>query len=159
MKQPLLIPILVRGLERYQNFEGYRYELLGITETVPEGMIVDGASVPRIAWWFMPPDGLHRAAALPHDDIYGRRGRMPSGRKIKRIEADKLLYSRMREAGCHRFRCEVVYYAVRAFGWYAWMTSKGQPQVLPVINAAPTICPKVKKNPFQRHIYATVLTP
>lgn len=160
MKQPLIIPLLYERRELYQVFAPYRYMVAGREEEMEEGMIVDGASVPRLLWWFLPPDGLHRAGVLPHDDVYGRKGKMRSGRQVTRKQADVMLYERMVGAGCARWRAMVVYGGVRAFGWYAWWRSTGEPIVLPVRNQAPTIARKPARTPFTRHIYATpILTP
>lgn len=168
MSQPLLIPILWNSRpegqnpkyrERYQHFREWEYPLLGEMEKVEEGTVIDGASVPRFAWWFLPPDGLHRRGAAAHDDIYGRRGKMASGRTIKRSQADRLLLDLMLIDGVAPWRCLITYGFVRAFGWYAWMKSKGKPIVLPVRQSARTIH-KITRNPFRRHIYAaTLLTP
>lgn len=154
MRQPLLIPILLDGAELYQNIGIYPYLLDGEIEEVPDGMIVDGASVPRFAWWFLPPDGLHRAAALPHDDGYKRKGIMLSGRTVCRQCLDKMFYERMVEAGVNKFRAKVAYRMVRTFGNRAWEASTGTPLILPVRNAAPTMRRKPAKTPFTRHIYS-----
>lgn len=154
MKQPLIIPLLYERLELYQVFEPYPYILDGKLETVPKGMIVDGASVPRPLWWFMPPDGLHRGAALPHDDVYGRKGVMPSRRRVTRWQADIMIYERMIMAGCPRWRALIVYWGVRAFGWYAWSHSTGKPIILPVRNETPMMRRNRATTPFTRHIYA-----
>lgn len=152
MRQPNLIPILYHGEELYQNVGRYPYDILGQTEWVEDGQLSDGASVPRLAWWFMPPDGLQRAAALPHDDVYGRQGIMPSGRRIARAQADLMLYDRLVMAGVSKWRAVIVYRNVRAFGWHAWNNSTGHPIVLPVQNELRRLH-RPSSNPFTRHIY------
>ena len=44
----------------------------GFSITIPSGTMTDGASVPRLLWWFLPPwgDKSTRAAVL-HDYICG----------------------------------------------------------------------------------------
>jgi hypothetical protein len=37
---------------------------------IPEGFIYDGASVPRLFWPLLPPDGILLVPALPHDFGY-----------------------------------------------------------------------------------------
>lgn len=76
LPQPVLIPI--EG--GYTLRQLYRYEWLGpdLVEyriVVPKGLRPtrepwDGASTPRLLWFFLSPDGLHRGAALVHDLIY-----------------------------------------------------------------------------------------
>lgn len=168
MNQPLLIPILWNARpegrqpkyrERYQYFREWDYEYRGIRRRVAEGTVIDGASVPRIAWWFLPPDGLHRRGAGAHDDVYGYAGIFPDGPKVSRAWADRMLYDFMVEDGVERWRAAITYGFVRAFGWWAWQHSLGKPIVLPVRQAARTIH-KITKNPFRRHIYsAPLLTP
>ncbi len=105
---------------------------------VPAGFIYDGASVPQIVWTVsgIPPDGLHRAAALIHDYLYVYRGSPPRGtyQKLingnwydlewtwKRHEADKMFCRIMRESGVDRGKRRMAYRAVRLFGGMAWHT-------------------------------------
>lgn len=105
----------------YRLFGDYLYNshLDGHLIVVPEGFIYDGASVPRLAWSFMPPDGLHRAAALVHDFLYVHLGRM-AHRTYTRAEADKIFYLIMRDSGVSYFRAKAAYLAVRAGGWTYW---------------------------------------
>lgn len=127
IKQPLLVPIQHEGQERYQlvrPWSEYGHE-------IPVGLVVDGASVPRWAWSFMPSDGLHRAAALFHDWLYINRGHLPDGFTYTKEYADNAFYNLMVEAGVSPRRAGVAYRAVRLFGQSAW-DSIEEPLILPV---------------------------
>lgn len=150
MKQPLLIPYLYRGRDLYQVYERYGYG----TQEAPEGLIVDGASVPRPVWWFMPPDGLHRPAALIHDVNTKRKGLQLDGTRITRHQANELFLAMMIEAGVEKWRAEIAYRGVEVGGATSWNDPRNIPIVLPVRNEAPTIRRKPGKTPFTRHIYA-----
>ena len=153
IQQPLLIPIIHEGLARYQLVETWDFDCLGSEEKVPEGFVADGASVPRIFWPFMPPDGQHRAAALAHDWIYANKGEMDElGMFVQRKQADGIFHSLLLQAGVGRFRAWLAYRAVRRGGWLAWNRSKGEPIILPVRNAAPHSV--IRKPRIFRHLYA-----
>lgn len=150
--QPALIPVLYEQREQYQNAQAWSFDVNGREEMVPAGLIVDGASVPRIAWTFMPPDGLHRAGALAHDWIYLNKGWMPSGTRFTRAEADHVFYNFMRRAGVGPWRAGLAYDAVRLGGWHAWSLDRS-PVILPVIR-------RDKESPAKgrdifSHIYAS----
>lgn len=82
--------------------------------TVPDGFETDGASVPRIFWWFCPPiQPRYLAAALIHDYLY-------STKELTRKECDIVFYRVMIEDGEQLFRAYIMYKAVSFFGWIAW---------------------------------------
>jgi hypothetical protein len=146
--QPVLLPIKYEGKERYQSVRDWTFE----TEKVPSGIVVDGASVPRIAWIFMPPDGLQRAAALGHDYFYIHRGVMPSGRVVTREEADFFFLEYMLKGGVSPRRASIAYNAVRGFGWREWNRPYKGPVILPV--QQPVLAKRVQKPTFlTRHLY------
>lgn len=103
----------------YRLMDNYRYQDEKISVTVPMNFEHDGASVPRLAWAFMPPDGLHRAAALIHDWLYVCKGRQDH-RTFTRAEADWIFYQILRKSGVNIFQARTAYYAVRAGGWTYW---------------------------------------
>ena len=115
-------------------YQGRTYRML-----VRRGYPFDGASIPRVAWTALglAPHGVMDGPALPHDRGYQDRGVFPSGEyqyldtksgiwvdapPMKRAHADALL-----EALCEHFRVgnvvqiQLVWAAVRAFGWIAWL--------------------------------------
>lgn len=152
MRQPLIIPIRHDDNEVYQNIELYEWDHAGRRFAVPVGMVCDGASVPRLAWIFMPPDGLHRAAALPHDQIFGS-GHVIDGYRFTLWESDMLFLKRMREAGVHPVRANFAWAGLKLGSWYAWKKSENSElTILPVRNAF--VSKKRPKTVFSRHIYA-----
>ncbi len=80
---------------------------------VPKGFPTDFASVPRGLWWLMPPAGRWAKAAVIHDFLYreGRRGR---------TECDRIFLEGMTVLGVRPWRKNVMYAAVRMFGWMAY---------------------------------------
>jgi hypothetical protein len=62
----------------WQVYLPFSYEVgsLGSGEiiTVPAGFITDLASIPRLAWWLLPPDDSYSQAAVLHDWLCHRRG-------------------------------------------------------------------------------------
>lgn len=101
---------------------------------VPSGFKTDLASVPRIFWGLIPPDGLYRGAVVLHDKAYNGRGVLdvyehidghwhPSDKVFNRYESDTLLFHEpMKAAGVHWWPREPMYASVRTFGWFAWVT-------------------------------------
>lgn len=149
--QPILVPIKHQGRERYQLIRDWEWEWCGNVEKAPAGLVIDGASVPRAAWWFLPPDGLHRAAACAHDVAYIGRGKMPSGLEMKREEADLMFYTLMLRGGVGNKRAAVAYHAVRGFGWREWNRPYVGPLIIPVQQV---IASRQRKTFFlTRHIY------
>lgn len=88
---------------------------------VPAGYVTDGASVPRLAWAYMPPDGLHRAASVIHDWLYDQRG-VTWFKKFTRQETDLLFHKILRLSGVGKIRAYIAFAAVRAGGWTYWNT-------------------------------------
>lgn len=139
--QPNLEPVGQRenGHPIYKLEEEYIYQW-----TAPDGkerrlrifpgFICDGASVPKILWHFMLPDGMHRAAALVHDFLYEYRGLIPIGSYQRldgnkwividapweRVHADKMFARILRESNVPKFQRRNAYRAVRIGGWTYW---------------------------------------
>lgn len=80
---------------------------------VPTGFMTDFASVPRIFWAIIPPDGKYTAAAIVHDFLYSTQER---GRK----ETDKIFINAMKSLGVSWWKRNIMYRAVRLFGWIPW---------------------------------------
>lgn len=149
VKQPLLVPIQHEGQERYQLVKPWGFSVHGADIDVPVGLVVDGASVPRAVWSFMPPDGLHRAAAFAHDFAYLHQGHLGAV-TLTREQTDQLFYNLMVEAGVSPRRAGIAYRAVRMFGQSAW-NSVEEPLILPVdLYQAPSR----KAVPHIRHLYS-----
>lgn len=114
----------------YQNIRTHEFTVNGKIEKVKKGFVYDGASVPRIVWTFMPPDGLHREGALIHDWCYVHHGVLKNI-TITKEDSDKLFYEYMIEDGVGKYRAWIAYKAVSLFGHDAW-NSKDEIIILPV---------------------------
>lgn len=91
----------------------------GITITVPVGTLTDLASIPRIAWTVLPPDGPWTKAAVLHDGIYRSHGDIPrTGHPapFTRAEADKILDDAMAAVGVGWASRWAIYAGVRVGG-------------------------------------------
>ena len=84
---------------------------------VPAGFITDFASVPWPFWSFIRPWGRWGKAAVLHDYLY-QCGACDG--RISREEADAFFYQAMKSLGVAPWRRNLMYWAVRAFGWLAW---------------------------------------
>ncbi|EGV2045572.1 DUF1353 domain-containing protein [Salmonella enterica] len=76
---------------------------------VPAGFVTDLATIPRIFWSLMPPDGKYAKAAIIHDYLYD------NALRTKR-EADLIFLDGMTVLGVPRWKRTIMYYAVRLFG-------------------------------------------
>jgi hypothetical protein len=107
-----------------------RYEI-----TVPKGFVTDLASIPRLFWDLLPPDGPWVKAAVIHDYLYYTKG---SGvwkchpRTIDRPtdyskdESDSILKEAMLDRGVDGFRANVIWFAVHIGGGHGWDASPGR---------------------------------
>ncbi|EAO2871951.1 DUF1353 domain-containing protein [Salmonella enterica] len=76
---------------------------------VPAGFITDLATVPRIFWIMLPPDGKYAKAAIIHDYLYDNALRTKK-------EADLIFLDGMTVLGVPRWKRTIMYCAVRLFG-------------------------------------------
>lgn len=74
-----------------------------------DSSIADLASVPRIFWTLLPPDGKYAKAAIIHDYLYDNALRTKK-------EADLIFLDRMTVLGVPKWKRIVMYLAVRWFG-------------------------------------------
>lgn len=152
LKQPLLVPILYKGEEKYQLVDNpsWSYDYKGKSEEIPRGYVLDGFSIPRPFWSFMSRDGLQRAPAAFHDHSYQRSGVLLNGVRLTRRESDQELRDCMVRAGIPQWRANITYWAVRAGGASSW--GGNDPIVIPVEESRMAAH---KKRFFQpRHLYA-----
>lgn len=120
--QPCITPISPREY-RLDHDWTVEFELKGLKHeiTVPQGYITDGASVPRILWPLVRPDGLVRAGSVLHDYLYGLRGfSAKQGFHFTRRECDIIFRDIMKECGVSWLKRGTMYNAVRLFGWLPW---------------------------------------
>ncbi|EMQ9351071.1 DUF1353 domain-containing protein [Salmonella enterica] len=76
---------------------------------VPAGFVTDLATVPRIFWTLLPPDGKYAKAAIIRDYLYDNALRTKK-------EADLIFLDGMTVLGVPRWKRTIMYYAVRLFG-------------------------------------------
>jgi hypothetical protein len=119
---------------------------------VPEGFVCDGASVPRPLWFFRPPDGLHRAAAVAHDWLYANKGSLQDGRMLSREECDDAFQALLHEAGVGRRAAWLMHRGVRLGGWMTWRKPK-RVTVVPVLRIRSLLAGAAQRE-WAGHLYA-----
>lgn len=80
---------------------------------VPKGFETDFASVPRLFWTLIPPDGTYTQAAVLHDFLYFKK-------LYVRKRCDEIFLEAMKVLKVNWFKRRIMYWAVRAFGWIGW---------------------------------------
>ncbi|EKI1090358.1 DUF1353 domain-containing protein [Salmonella enterica] len=93
----------------YESFAFYLSDDNRDVIEVPAGFVTDLATVPRIFWILLPPDGKYAKAAIIHDYLYD------NALRTKR-EADRIFLDGMTVLGVPRWKRMIMYYAVRLFG-------------------------------------------
>lgn len=81
--------------------------------TVPTGFVTDFASIPRIFWSALRPDGEYAYAAVVHDYLYWTQTRSQE-------EADHILKMAMEDFKVGTLTMDLIYGAVRLVGQVAW---------------------------------------
>ena len=106
---------------QYKLIEGFFVSSLGYTITVKEGLIFDGASIPKVFWTIIgsPFTGLYTKSATVHDALY-------MSEMLPRSICDDIFLDLMKQAGVGYFKRYTMYWAVRGFGWSVW--SKHKPE-------------------------------
>lgn len=84
---------------------------------VPMGFQTDFASIPRPFWVILPKWGNYGNAAVIHDWLYWSQGR-------PRRAADGVLLEGMLVLGVGVVVRSMIYWAVRLFGWLAWLRNQ-----------------------------------
>ena len=119
---PLIITIMPDGrrgklFHQFTYHIGSRYSQDKIT--VPVGFVTDFASSPFFVWSFIPPWGRYSKAAVIHDYIYQTKIRT-------RKEADGIFLEAMLVLKVPKWKANLMYHGVRAFGWIPWLLHKGE---------------------------------
>lgn len=127
LKQPDIRPNSESGENRYILNESYDFTLKikGFDRTfrINRGFTYDGASVPRWAMFVIgfERDGVHRAASLVHDYLYGCnltiRDNTGRWHVLTRKEVDKIFLLGMEHHGIKSVHGRLGYLTVRALGW------------------------------------------
>ncbi|SFU87941.1 Protein of unknown function [Polaromonas sp. YR568] len=82
---------------------------------VPTGFVTDLASIPRLFWSVLRPDGDYAYAAIVHDYLYWEQS--PS---IPRSDADEIFRLAMKDLDVSTVKSTVIFNAVRSMGESAW---------------------------------------
>ncbi|MDP2729295.1 MAG: DUF1353 domain-containing protein [Dehalococcoidales bacterium] len=90
------------------------YEGSGDRITVPLGFVTDFASTPFPIWGIIPPWGKYGKAAVVHDYLYMVKART-------RKQSDDIFREGMVVLKVDPVRVFLMYWAVRLFGWLAWL--------------------------------------
>lgn len=104
----------------------YTVHLDGKVFVIPQGFMWDQASVPRVLWPLASNVELGTIAPLLHDWGYQHGGRMCPDLEYSRSQVDHLFYRSMKEEGVG-WRRHPAFWAVRAFGMFAWRAKAKDP--------------------------------
>ena len=107
------------------------------TVTVPKGFVTDLASIPRIFWSLLRPDGLYAYAAIVHDYLYWTQ-------TTTKETADTILKFGMEDFKVDSASVTAIYEAVSLFGGSAWEENKrlkaaGENRILKIFPIDPTV--------------------
>jgi hypothetical protein len=101
---------------------------------IPKGFVTDLASIPRLFWTLLPPDGPWVKAAVIHDYLYYTKGSglwkghprsISRAKDYTRPEADWILRDAMKDRHVDGFGRNAIYFAVRFGGQHGWDNSPG----------------------------------
>lgn len=123
------------GADHWRVLRGFRYYIgdLGSNEwvNIDCGELSDRASVPRILWSIVPPDGAHGQAAVLHDKLCRTLTIIRDGVpvRITRAKADALFLEAMEALNTQWLRRRLAYTAVAA---YRLVSFTSEPQENPL---------------------------
>lgn len=120
-------PVLRAGRCLWDTIGDLSYDIgekgSGVTIYVEGGTRTDLASIPRLAWTLLPPDGPWLKAAVLHDKLYETKGdvtRLGHPELYTRAEADAILNEAMGVLGVPDDARALIYRGVRVGGSRAW---------------------------------------
>ena len=115
MSSRFATPLIVSEAEgsRWQLYAPLAYVHSLFEIVVPVGFDTDFASVPRLLWPLLPPQGRHSKAAVVHDWLYRHR-------VASRGISDRIFYDAMIDSGVKRWRAYLMWLGLRVGGWVAW---------------------------------------
>jgi Protein of unknown function (DUF1353) len=82
--------------------------------TVPKGFVTDFASIPRVFWSLLRPDGDYTYPAIIHDFLYWQH-------HLPRATADEIFRFAMQDFHIDQSTVAVIYNAVRLGAGKAWL--------------------------------------
>ena len=111
--KPLVELTKPRGKYPWTVQRDFVYRWRGRNYVCPEGYETDFLSVPRFLWVVLSPTGEGAYGALIHDILYSA--------EIKdRETSDRIFYHAMLDSGCRKWKADVMFQSVRAFGGLTW---------------------------------------
>jgi len=114
----LLIQHIKGTNNKFKLDKGFRYIGDDINIEVHPDWVTDGASVPQIFWNIFPPiAGRYLEAAVLHDALYKKQC-------LPRKKCDLIFLKAMKDCGVKLWKCYIIYFAVRLFGFIAWYENK-----------------------------------
>jgi len=105
--------------------------------TVPTGFVTDFASIPRIFWSILPPDGEYTYPAILHDYLYWEQ-------PTDKATADLILKAAMEDFGVSKADAFTIYNGVKLGGQSSWdgnaaLKAKGEKRILKQFPTDPTV--------------------
>jgi Protein of unknown function (DUF1353) len=99
-----------------------------VAVSVPPGFVTDLASIPRVFWSLLPPDGNYAYAAIVHDYLYWTQER-------PKEEADQILKLTMQDFKINSATIFAIFEGVHLFGGWAWrnnavLKARGEKRIL-----------------------------
>jgi len=109
---------------RLYNSFVYLWKREQVEVQVKAGFITDFASIPRIVRIFISKLGRYNKPAVIHDAIYQNNyetlNTCTRHCPFTRADADLIFLDAMKDFGVVEWKRNMMYWAVRAFGWLAW---------------------------------------
>lgn len=104
---------------------------------VPIGFVTDFASIPRVFWSILRPDGMYSYAAIIHDYLYWEQF-------LSREISDEILKMCMEDFKVDSSTVATIYAGVRIGGKFAWdensrLRAAGEKRVLKLFPTDPTV--------------------
>lgn len=117
-KTPLVVEVMPSGKKFKLHYDfTYLWKRKKTIICVKAGFLTDFASIPRILRWLIEKLGRYNKAAVIHDALYQD---VVPGYKFTRKEADLCFLDGMADLGVIKWKRNLMYQAVRLFGWIAW---------------------------------------
>lgn len=103
---------------QWKTHDGFSYEVgrLGSNEKiwVPTNFVTDLASTPRIVWMIFPPDDTYSQAAVLHDWLCVKKGRVE--KNYSPDEVSDIFREAMGVLKVKHWKQQAIYHAVKTFG-------------------------------------------
>lgn len=112
------------GRDYYRLLDDFKFYVGDKSDNVwvylPRGFLSDGATVPRMFYWLVPPWGRHGEAAMVHDYLCEHLTLYHGTEliQIDRATADSIFNEAMKVSQVNPFIRHLMYGAVRLYAWY-----------------------------------------